>query len=378
MIFTRHHWLSVWSIWIALFWVSVGFSQGFDPSQSLTLGDVQLIDELGYDIAEQRTIAVYEAVSPAVVSIATETFVRDFFLDVVAREGSGSGFIIDSSGLIITNYHVIETANNVEVILASGEQLSAEVIGVAPRSDLALLQVLPHTNPLPFVFLGDSDNIRVGQRTIAIGNPFGQFGQTLTTGVVSALNRSIEQSDGTDIRGAIQTDTAINRGNSGGPLLNSSGQVIGINTAIYSISGGNSGVGFAIPINRLKRVLPDLIQYGRYRNPSLGYRYGYRITPQVANILSLPVDTGLLIVELANNGSLKRAGVREANRQEIVGRYRLFLGGDILYAVDGTIIHDETELRNILENNYLIGDEVHVTLVRNGQPLDIVVTLQEE
>ncbi|GAB4445468.1 MAG: hypothetical protein Kow0031_28030 [Anaerolineae bacterium] len=220
--------------------------------------------------------------------------------------------------------------------------------------------------------------MQVGQRTIVIGNPFGQFGGTLTVGVVSALNRSIEGQDGRQISGIIQTDAAINSGNSGGPLLDSAGNVIGINSAIFSPSGTSAGVGFAIPVDTLRRVLPDLLTLGRYRHPWLGLRYAYRVTPGLAAALDLPAERGLLLVELYDSSPLAAAGARGAQQEVTLGNRRLFIGGDILAAVDGQPITSLEALQILLETRYKVGDDVAVTLLRNGEPLELAVTLTEE
>ncbi|MEZ4632682.1 MAG: trypsin-like peptidase domain-containing protein [Deinococcales bacterium] len=338
----------------------------------------QLIDDLGFDFAERRVMDVYEAVSPSVVSITTQSYVRDFFY-VVPREGAGSGFIIDEEGHVVTNFHVIDSAEEVNVILANGVSLPAEIVGTAPRSDIALLKIKNASKEmLKAVVLGDSSQLKVGQRAIAIGNPFGEFGQTLTTGVVSALNRSLEADDGTEISGVIQTDAAINRGNSGGPLLDSAGRVIGINRAIFSPSGTNSGVGFAVPVDTLKRVLPDILAYGRYRSPSLGINRAYQINKRVSDLLRLPVEQGLLLVQLSRQSPLLDKGVRGAQREVIINNQSVFVDGDILISVDGTAIESPSDLSSLLENHYLVGDEVNVSLVRERRVFDVKVVLAEE
>ncbi|MBV7330256.1 trypsin-like peptidase domain-containing protein, partial [Chloroflexi bacterium TSY] len=218
-----------------------------------------IIDAAGLDIAEQRIINVYDRVSPSVVNITTQVLRRTFFFDVVPEEGAGSGFVLDVDGHILTNYHVIQGASDIEVNFSDGRALSAQIVGVDQRNDVAVLKVDAPPQLLVPVVLGTSHDLRVGQRAVAIGNPFGQFGHTLTTGVVSALGRALEGPDGRMITGIIQTDAAINRGNSGGPLLDSSGRVIGINTAIFSPSGSSAGVGFAVPVDTVRRLWPDLL-----------------------------------------------------------------------------------------------------------------------
>jgi S1-C subfamily serine protease len=226
--------------------------------------------------------------------------------------------------------------------------------------------------------LGSSGNLSVGQWAIAIGNPFGQFGRTLTTGVISALDRTIEGPDNRTITGIIQTDAAINRGNSGGPLLDSSGRVIGITSAIFSPTGASAGVGFAVPVDTIKRILPDLLAFGHYRHPWLGIRHVYNITPGLAEVLNLPVAEGLLLVQLYDGSPLLGAGIRGAQREEIIGNQRVFTGGDLLTAIDGRPIDAIADLEMLLESNYRIGDVVTITLIREGRTMETQVELVEE
>lgn len=336
------------------------------------------IDAAGLDIAERRVIDVYQRVSPSVVSITTQVLRRTFFFDVVPEEGAGSGFVLDSDGHILTNYHVIEDAQSIEVSLSDDVTLEANVVGVDPRNDVAVIHVEASPEMLVPVTLGTSTGLLVGQRAVAIGNPFGQFGRTLTTGVLSALDRTLEGPDGRTITGIIQTDAAINRGNSGGPLLDSSGRVIGINTAIFSPSGASAGVGFAVPIDTVKRLLPDLLTLGRYRHPWLGIRYAYVIRPGLATLLNLPVEQGLLLVQLYRGSPLAQMGVQEAQSEVVVGNQRVYVGGDILTAVDGQPITGIEELETYLEDNHQVGDSVTLSLIRAGEQFDLVVELIEE
>jgi S1-C subfamily serine protease len=337
-----------------------------------------LVDALGLDFAEKRVMEVYERVSPAVVNVTTQVLRRSFFFEAIPEEGAGSGFVIDTDGHIVTNFHVIEGAQRIEVTFIDESTIPAEIVGADRRNDIAVLRVESLPSGVVPVELGRSTSLEVGQRAIAIGNPFGQFGSTLTTGVVSALDRTLESQDGRQMSGIIQTDAAINRGNSGGPLLDSAGRVIGINSAIFSPSGTSAGVGFAIPVDTLQRLLPDLLALGRYRHPWLGVRYGYRITPGLADILELPVDQGLLLVELFRDGPLASNGVLGAQREVILGNQRVFAGGDILMAIDGEAVTSIESLQTILETKYQVGDEVGLNLLRNGQPMNVTVTLGEE
>src|SRR6266571_207411 len=239
------------------------------------------------DADEQNNISVYRKNIGSVVNVTSKVVAFDFFYGLVPQEGQGSGFIIDRDGHVLTNYHVIEDARQVEVVLHNRKKYRATVVGTDRSHDLAIIQIkAPDLAPM---VLGESRNLQVGQKVYAIGNPFGLSG-TLTSGIVSSI-RSVQEPDGMTIDDAIQTDAAINPGNSGGPLLNSHGEVIGINTMIASASGGNSGVGFAIPINAAKAVLNDLVQYGRVRRPTLGIRpLPMPINRELAEQLDLPTD----------------------------------------------------------------------------------------
>jgi putative serine protease PepD len=337
-----------------------------------------LIDAAGLDFAERRNIDVYDRVSPSVVSITTQVMRQDFFFNVVPEEGSGSGFVLDQAGHILTNYHVVDGAERIEVLF--GDQLTAPatVVGSDARNDIALLKVDVPAAALVPVALGESDNLQVGQWAIAIGNPFGQFGRTLTTGVISALGRSLEGPDGRMISGVIQTDAAINKGNSGGPLLDSSGRVIGINSAIFSPTGTSAGVGFAVPVDTIKRMLPDLLELGRYRHPWLGVRYAYNITPGLAEVLKLPTTTGLLLVQLYRGSPVEGAGALGAQSEEVIGNQRVYVGGDILIAADGQAVGNLDQLEALIEKNYRVGDSITLTLIREGQTLQLTVELVEE
>lgn len=339
---------------------------------------VPLIDAAGLDFAERRTIDVYQRVSPSVVFITTQVLVRNYF-SVVPEEGAGSGFVLDTSGNILTNYHVVEGAQQITVSFGgSGKAFPATVVGADPRNDLAVLRVDAPAESLQPVELGSSHDLQVGQWAIAIGNPFGQFDRTLTTGVISALNRTLEGEDSRTITGVIQTDAAINRGNSGGPLLDSSGRVIGINSAIFSPTGSSAGVGFAVPVDTIKRVLPDLLSLGYYRRPWLGVDSGYTLTSELAQALRLPEESGVLVVQLRDGGPLATAGVRGAQQQAFLGNQRIYIGGDILVSVDGEAVTAVDALDAWLEDRYQIGDAVTVQINRDGVLQEIQITLGEE
>jgi len=337
-----------------------------------------LIDELGLDFAERRVTDLYERVSPSVVNITTRVLRRGFFYEAIPEEGVGSGFVLDRTGHILTNYHVVEGAQRVEVGFSDDTILQATVIGLDARTDLALLKVDAPEGLLSPVELGTSANLRVGQRAVAIGNPFGQFERTLTTGVISALGRSLEGADGRTITGVIQTDAAINRGNSGGPLLDSSGRVIGVNTAIFSPSGTSAGVGFAVPIDIVRRILPDLIELGYYRHPWLGIRYAYAVTPGLKEALGLPVDRGLLLVQVYPGSPLDQAGLIGAQREVIVGNQRVFIGGDLLVGIDDVEITTYEQLETYLEDRFRAGDTATISVLSGDQLFDLEVIVGEE
>ncbi len=334
------------------------------------------------DVEEQRVIAVYQQASPAVVNITTQVLRQSFFFGLIPEEGSGSGFVYDHGGHIITNYHVVEGTDEIVVSFGGDKELPARIVGVDPQNDLAVLQVdegqggIPEgAEPIP---LGDSDALQVGQRAIAIGNPFGQFERTLTVGVVSAINRTLKTDDDQVLRGVIQTDAAINRGNSGGPLLDSNGRLIGVNTAIYSPSGTSAGIGLAIPVNKLKQIVPELIQNGHFPHPWLGIEgLGYELYPELAQALDLSVDQGLLIAQLYRNSPAVRAGLRGATEEVIYGRRRLLVGGDVLTAIDGVPLRNWDDLDAYLQEQTEVGQTVTLTIWRSDQEMTIAVALGE-
>ena len=328
---------------------------------------------------EDDLIRIYRDVNPSVVNITTQILREDFFWGTVPEEGSGSGFVWDDQGRIITNYHVIEGAHSIQVSFAPGVVMPAEVVGADPANDLAVIQVeeLPeNVHPLP---LGDSDALQVGQIVVAIGNPFGRFQRTMTSGIISALDRTIRVKEGRVLRKVIQTDADINRGNSGGPLIDSSGRVIGVISAIYSPTGSNAGVGLAIPINKARRIAPVLIEKGRFAHPWLGLEHlGYEISPYLAQRLNLPVNQGLLIAHVYDGSPAQRAGIRPADRDIVLGNYRYLIGGDILTAIDGVPLTSWEDLDAYLQENTEAGQTVTLDILRDGQPMQVQVQLGEE
>ncbi|MCA9936274.1 MAG: trypsin-like peptidase domain-containing protein [Ardenticatenaceae bacterium] len=322
------------------------------------------------DVEEQLITNLYERVGPSVVHVTARVVTMNFFFGPQSSEGTGSGFVYDTEGHIITNNHVVENAESLEVTFSDDTSLPAEVVGIDPANDLAVLKVdLPPEHLFP-ISLGSSAEVRVGQRAIAIGNPFG-LDRTLTTGVVSALGRPLQTDTDSYIYEVIQTDAAINPGNSGGPLLNSRGDLIGVNTAIQQ---GAEGIGFAIPVDTVKRVVPALIEQGFYPHPWLGF-LGYSITPELADVADLPVEQGILIAQLYRGSPAEAVGVQGATQQSIVGNRRIYLGGDVLTAVNNTPITDWNSLQQYLELNTQVGDVVTLTLLRDGRSLELSITL---
>ena len=338
-----------------------------------TPGPLPLADSA--DSVEARRIAVYERVAPAVVNVTTQVLRSSFFWGTVPEEGSGSGFLWDREGHIVTNYHVIQGAQKVEVSFGGDVTLPATVIGADPLNDLAVIKVESAPAGVEPVEVGSSGNLKVGQTAIAIGNPFGQFERTLTVGVISALNRTIE-TDNTVLRGVIQTDAAINRGNSGGPLLDSSGRLIGVNSAIYSPTGTSAGVGLAIPVDKVRRVVPVLLREGRYPHPWLGIEgLGYELSPALARGLDLPVERGLLVARLYQDSPADQAGLRSARREVIVGNRRYLVGGDVVAAVDGKPTAKWEDLNSYLEEHTEVGQTITLTIVRDGKEMTVKATL---
>ena len=323
------------------------------------------------DGEEQNNISVYKRNIPSVVNITSRTVQFDFFYGLVPQEGQGSGFIIDKEGHILTNYHVIADARQVEVTLHNRKKYKATVVGSDPAHDLAVIQIkAPELIP---AVLGDSHNLQVGQKVYAIGNPFGLSG-TMTRGIVSSI-RPVREPSGATIGDAIQTDAAINPGNSGGPLMNWHGEVIGINTMILSSVGQNAGIGFAIPINTAKAALNDLMTLGRVRRPALGVKT-IPISAELADQIGLPVEYGLLIIQVTPGGSADQAGLRAGSERAYLGNIPIMLGGDLIVAIDDQKVEDEQDLSDVM-NNHRAGDTVKVTIYRGKKKMDVNVALGE-
>ncbi len=326
-----------------------------------------------YDAEEQNNIAVYKRVLPSVVNITSNALVFNFFLGSVPQQGQGSGFVLDKSGHVLTNFHVVENANRgVEVQLSNKHKYTAKVIGTDRIHDLALLQIdAPNLQP---VTLADSTDLSVGQKVYAIGNPFGLAG-TMTRGIISSI-RSIRGAEGAPIEDAIQTDAAINPGNSGGPLLNSRGDVIGINTMIASNGAEqSSGIGFAIPINTAKAVLADLTRFGHTKRPSLGI-VSFPIGPELAEQMGLAADAGVLIQKVIPGGAAERAGLRGGNQQAYLGNTPIMIGGDLIVAIDGQQVADPQDISAIMDSHQA-GDTISVTILRGRQQMTLKLILGE-
>ena len=327
---------------------------------------------------EKNNREVYDAVSPGVVNITSTIYVQDFF-NVVPQQGSGSGSILDKEGRILTNFHVIQEARELDVTLANGKKYEAKPLGGDPDNDLAVIKIDAPAAELTPVQLGNSDELFVGQKVLAIGNPFG-FDRTLTRGVISGLARPLKSEiTGRLIEGAIQTDAAINHGNSGGPLLDSHGRLIGINTMIISPSGGSVGIGFAVPVKTAKKVVEDIRTYGRVRKPRMGIvemvplsRFG----PRLIQVLNLPVSEGLMVLRVLPGSGADKAGMRNAEAVAIRGTDVTVPLGDIITKIDGKTINQQDDLDRVL-NSKNVGDRVQVEIVRNGKRMTLDVQLAE-
>lgn len=329
-----------------------------------------------YTEDERENIEVYERLNEAVVNITTEIVAINWFLEPVPQDGgSGSGSIIDTRGYVLTNNHVIENAYKIFINLADGSQFEGKVIGTDPENDLAVLKFDPprgmQLKTIPF---GDSGTLKVGQKVLAIGNPFA-LERTLTVGIVSGLGRPIQTSRNNIIRDMIQTDASINPGNSGGPLLDTQGRMIGINTMIYSPSGGSVGIGFAVPVNTAKRVVSELIQYGKVRRGWIDATL-VQLFPALVSYARLPVSSGLLVSQTRKGGFAERAGIRQGTEPVRYGNSVIYLGGDIITMVDGIKINRLADLYSALEDNKP-GDKVSVEVNRNGKTIALTVTLAD-
>ncbi len=329
---------------------------------------------------EKNNSDVYKAMSPGVVNITSTDYVQDWF-QVYPQQGTGSGSILDKEGHILTNYHVVQGQNGgfaqeLQVSLANGKSYKAKPIGADPDNDLAIIEIKAPQESLNLIPLGNSTDLFVGKKVLAIGNPFG-LDRTLTTGVVSGLARALHSEiTNSLIESVIQTDAAINPGNSGGPLLDSRGRLIGINTMIYSPSGGSVGIGFAVPVDTAKRIIPDIIKYGYARKPDFGITPPIQLNQGLANRLRLSVDEGLMISQVYENGGAEKAGIQGGNQPVRFRNQILYLGGDIITSIDGKPMKTHDDFESAI-NKKNIGDKVKVDIVRGSKRLTFDVTLNE-
>jgi S1-C subfamily serine protease len=344
-------------------------SLGAERSSQIDI--IQASGPQSFDAEEQENIAVYKKALPSVVNITSTAVAFDFFYGPVPQKGQGSGFVLDKEGRILTNYHVVANARQLEVNTSDKKKYSAKVVGTDPQNDLAVIQVTG--GALTPAVLGDSKGLVVGQKVFAIGNPFGLSG-TMTRGIISSI-RSV-RGEGGFIDEAIQTDAAINPGNSGGPLLNSRGEVIGINSMIFT--GGaeqSAGIGFAIPINTAKAVLNDLVTLGSVRRPTLGI-VPLPIGPELAQQMGLAADSGLLIVQVTPGSAADKAGLHAGTERAYIGNVPITLGGDLIVSVDGQPVQDQQDLAHVMQNHHS-GDSVTLAVYRGKKRMEVKVVLGE-
>lgn len=346
------------------------------PEAPITVAD----SSGGYTQDETQNINVYQMANEAVVNITTEIVGINWFLEPVPQEGgSGSGSIIDTRGYIVTNSHVIADAVKIFVSLSDGSQYEGKVIGVDRENDIAILKFDPPKNVmLKTIPFGESGGLKVGQKVLAIGNPFG-LERTLTTGIVSALGRPIKTEAGTIIKDMIQTDTAINPGNSGGPLLDTQGRMIGINTMIYSTSGSSAGIGFAIPVNTAKRVVSELIQFGKVRRGSIDAEL-VQLNSAIASYARLSTEKGLLVSKVGSGSNAEKAGIKGGTDAVRYGSGRsssvIYLGGDVITSIAGVKVESLTDYYSALESKKP-GETVEITVLRGKQQISLKITLAE-
>src|SRR5260370_6339180 len=362
-------------LFVAAFYLVMNRARGpAGPSLVTRPSHVELAEAAGrlsLDPEEQLNVTVYKKALPSVVNITSTAVAFDFWYGAVPQQGAGSGFVIDGEGHILTNYHVVETARQVEVTTSDKKKYKAQIVGTDPAHDVDVIQI--PARDVPRAEIGDFKNLAVGQTVFAHGNAFGLSG-TMTRGIISSI-RSVRGPRGF-IDEAIQTDAAINPGNSGGPLLNSRGQVIGINSMIFT--GGveqSAGIGFAIPINTAKSVLDDLVHLGHARYPTLGVRT-IPIGPDLAGQMGLSADSGLLIVQVVPGSAAERAGLHGGTERAYLGNMPIMLGGDLVVAIDGQPLEDQLELSHAMQSRRA-GDSVTLTIFRGKKKLDLKVVLGE-
>jgi S1-C subfamily serine protease len=346
-----------------------------DTTGSLPATPVALPSGLSAASDEQDNITIYQTLNEGVVNISTQVLGYNWFLEAVPQDGgTGSGFIVDKKGYIVTNNHVIANADKITVTLADGSQQEATLVGKDVENDLAVVKIDPKGRNLTTLPLGTSQGLKVGMKVLAIGNPFA-LDRTMTTGIVSALGRPLKNDNGIVLHELIQTDASINPGNSGGPLINSKGEVIGINTMIYSPTGGSVGIGFAVPIDTARRIVPELIANGRVARGWIDFT-PVQLFPQLVRYAGLPVDKGILVSKVTAGGQAAKAGLQGGNPNQGVryGQSVLYLGGDILVAINGLEVGALADLYSALESSKP-GDQVRVTVIRGTKKLDLVIPL---
>ncbi len=326
---------------------------------------------------ERNSIAIYDRYNSAVVNISTEVIGYNWLFEPIPREGSsGSGAVISEDGYILTNTHVVAKAYKVYVTLSDGDSYEGTIVGRDPENDLAVLKIDAEGKKLTVIPFGSSAALEVGQKVLAIGNPFG-YDRTLTQGIISGVSRPVRGGNNLVIKDMIQTDASINPGNSGGPLLNSAGELIGINTIIYSPSGGSVGIGFAVPVDTARRVIPDLIRYGKVKRGWIDI-VPVQINSRIAHYAQLPVSSGILISEIPAQSAAGEAGLKGGDKRRPVryGNSFIYFGGDIITAVGGTPVHTFGDLFGALEETRP-GDQIDVTVIRGKEEKTLTVTLSD-
>ena len=363
----RLRWLTWTVVLILVLWQFLPWIERYLIGMTTEPRAITARGELAAD--ERSTIEIFEQASPSVVFISTRQRVRDLWTRNVfsVPKGSGSGFVWDDLGHVVTNNHVIEGASEATVRLNDGRSYSAVLVGTSPAHDLAVLRIDVAFDRPPPVPVGTSGDLKVGQKVFAIGNPFG-LDYTLTSGLVSALDRSLDEDDGTTIKHLIQTDAAINPGNSGGPLLDSAGRLIGINTAIYSPSGAYAGIGFAVPVDTVNRVVPELITRGKYIRPSLGVGVDADINQALTEQLGVK---GVLVLNVEPGSAADAAGLRGPK----IDRNGDVIAGDVIVAMNDQAVDSVDTLLERLDD-HRIGDRVILRIWRAGRELDVDVVLQ--
>jgi S1-C subfamily serine protease len=367
LVLARLRWLTWTLVLLAVLWQFLPLAEHYLAGLTARPRPVTARGSLAED--EQNTIEIFKHASPSVVYISTrQRVINPWTRDVFSvPRGTGSGFVWDDLGHIVTNNHVIEGASEATVRLNDGRSYHAVLVGASPEHDLAVLRINVAFDRPPPVPVGRSSDLQVGQKVFAIGNPFG-LDYTLTSGIVSALNRSLSEENGVRIEHLIQTDAAINPGNSGGPLLDSAGRLIGINTAIYSPSGAYAGIGFSVPVDTVNRVVPQLIAEGRYVRPGLGISVDADINREITRQLDVP---GVLVLKVSPGSSAEQAGLRGTR----IGRHGEVIPGDIIQSIDGKPVDSVAALRSLLDD-YHIGDRVTLVLWRDGERVRTTVLLQ--